>query len=287
MRRNTRRITAALASTVGALLLTTVGANADLTDPVTVDPVTLGDYTPGSWVVATFNVLGNSHTAGSDPRPSGTVRMVPAVQLLRDSAVDIVGLQELETIQATAFKKLATEYRLYSPPKDTRDSIAWRKDKFDLVATDGVRIPYRENWRTMPVVLLRDKVTKRRVIVMSVHNVAGSEATWVHRRAVSLRNELATIQELKTTWRVPVLFVGDFNDRTESFYCKMLTNNLLSSSVWWTTPTCALPSRAGIDWIFGSPSWRFTGYLKLQGGLVAEASDHPFVVARVTRRTAS
>jgi len=285
MRRNTRRITAALATTAGALLLTTVGASADLTHTYTVDPVTLGAPTTGSFVTATFNVLGNSHTAGADPRPSGAVRMGYTMQLLRENAVDLVGLQELETKQATAFKSLAgSEYKLYSPPNDTRDSIAWRADRFDLIAADGVSVPYKENWRTMPVVLLRDKTTRKQFWVMSVHNVAGSEATFVKRRAISLRNELDKIKALRAKRHVPVLFLGDFNDRSESFYCQMLSSRFTSSSVWWTTPLCALPSRAGIDWIFGTgTALRFTGYVKQDGGLVDLASDHPLVLARVVR----
>jgi endonuclease/exonuclease/phosphatase family metal-dependent hydrolase len=289
-----RRLTVALATTVGAVLLsgtvvagTAAAHDGEADDPVLVDPQTLGEALPTSYVAATFNVLGNSHTAGSDPRPSGATRMVATVELLRQNAVDVVGLQELEKPQKRAFQELAGEtYRVYSPPNDPRDSIAWRRSRFALVGTDGVRIPYKENVRTMPVVILRDRLTGKRTIVMSVHNVAGAGDLWVKRRAISVRRELAKIAELRTATGLPVLFVGDFNDRSQRFYCRMAANELPSSSVWWQTvppATCELPRRAGIDWIFGNPGLAFTGYLKLDGGLVDEASDHPFVVARVLR----
>ena len=287
-RRSTRMRTV-LAATAGAVLLSgALAGTAAARDGATylADPQTIGEALPTTFVTATFNVLGASHTAGSDPRPSGAERMVPAVQLLRQNAVDVVGLQELEKPQARAFKQLATEYRLYSPPNDPRDSIAWRASRFDLVGTDGVSIPYKQNWRTMPVVVLRDKVTGKRTIVMSVHNVAGAGSKWVKRRLVSLRREWTKIAELRAGTNLPVVFMGDFNDRREIFYCKMRSKEQYSSSVWWQLQdpsTCTLPRRAGIDWIFGSPDLSFTGYLKLDGGLVDEASDHPLIVSRVLR----
>jgi endonuclease/exonuclease/phosphatase family metal-dependent hydrolase len=251
----------------------------------TSDPGTLGEEVPGSFVTATFNVLGASHTAGSDPRPSGATRMVTTVQLLQENAVDLVGLQELENSQKRAFQQLAgTTYQLYYPGTDPRDAIAFRRSRFQLVGTDGVRVPYREHVRTMPVVILRDKQTGKRTIVMSVHNVAGAGDLWVKRRAISLNRELAKIAALRTEKMLPVIFLGDFNDRREYFYCKMLTAELPSASVWWLAqPTCELPRRAGIDWIFGSPGITFTGYEKQDGGLVDEASDHPLVLARTLR----
>jgi endonuclease/exonuclease/phosphatase family metal-dependent hydrolase len=286
---STRRITAALASTVGALLLSSLGGPAASADPyadLPADPGTLGEVLPGSFVTATFNVLGNSHTAGSDPRPSGAARMVPAVQLLQDNGVDVVGFQELENPQRDAFTKLAgSTYQLYYPGKDPRDSIAFRKDRFELVGSDtSIRIPYRRNVRTMPVVILKDKVTGQKTIFLSVHNVAGAGAKWVERRLTSLRREFRGITRLREATGLPVVFLGDFNDRREIFYCKVLSKSLFSSSVWWLAEkTCSLPRRAGIDWIFGTPEVTFTGYEKQDGGLVDAATDHPLVLARVLR----
>jgi endonuclease/exonuclease/phosphatase family metal-dependent hydrolase len=287
-------LSTAVAGTVGAALLAALGpAAAAETGSVSTqttaptyawDPGTLGDAVPGSFVAATFNVLGASHTAGSDPRPSGTVRMAWTVQLLQDNGVDLVGLQELETPQKTAFQNLVgSTYRMYSPNGDPRDSIAWRRSRFALVSTDGVRVPYKLHERTMPIVTLRDRVTGRKIIVLSVHNVAGTTSTFVNRREISVRRELAKVAALRTSTGLPVMWLGDFNDYRQSFYCRMLTNELTSSSVWWTTPTCELPRRAGIDWIFGNPGIRFTGYVKQDGGLVDQASDHPLVLARVLR----
>ena len=285
-----RRLTAVVAATLGAgLLATTAGTTAaDAAGTVrartySVDPQILGDEVPSSFVTATFNVLGGSHTTG-DPSRSGTVRMGYTVQLLQGNRVDLVGLQELETKQATAFKQLAgTTYQLYSPPRDTRDSIAWRRSRFDLVRADGVRVPYKLHWRTMPIVELRDKVTGQQFRVLSVHNVAGKESVFVKRRAISVRLETEKIRALQATRPMPTFVMGDFNDRTQAFYCQMLGNQLFSSSVWWTTPVCSLPSRPQIDWIFGSSEVRFTGYVRQDGGLVDLASDHPLILARASR----
>jgi endonuclease/exonuclease/phosphatase family metal-dependent hydrolase len=303
-----RRCTVAFATTVGAALLATIAGPASAYDgwnggynggdtggwnggtdpgtvtppPLPVDPGTLGDPIAGSFVTATFNVLGNSHTAGADPRPSGATRMVSSVQILQDNQVDLVGFQELENPQYRAFQRLAgATYQIVIPGKDPRDSIAFRRDRFELVGVDSsVRIPYRQHVRTMPFVTLRDKVTGKKLMVLSVHNVSGQGPKWQQRRAVSVKRELAAIARARAATGLPVVAVGDFNDRSQPFYCQMLTAEMASSSVWWTQPTCELPRRAGIDWIFGSPDVRFTGYLKLDGGIVDQATDHPVVLAR-------
>ena len=305
-----RRWSVALATTVGAALLATAGGPASAYDgwnggynggdtggwnggtdpgtvtppPLPVDPGTLGDPIAGSFVTATFNVLGHSHTAGADPRPSGPKRMVWSVQILQENQVDLVGFQELENKQYRAFKRLAgATYQIYVPGNDPRDSIAFRRDRFELVGKDSsVRIPYRENVREMPLVRLKDKLTGKELYVLSVHNVSGQGAKWANRRAVSVKRELAAIARLRATTGLPVVAVGDFNDRSQPFYCQMLTAEMVSSSVWWAQPTCELPSRAGIDWVFGSPDVRFTGYLKLDGGIVDQATDHPVVLARTS-----
>jgi hypothetical protein len=150
----------------------------------------------------------------------------------------------------------------------------------------------------MPVVILRDRLTGQRSIVMSVHNVAGQGTLWEQRRAVSVRRELAGIARLRAATGLPVVFVGDFNDRTEPFYCRMTSAALASASTWWapvvppttdpvtgvvTPAPCTLPRFAGIDWIWGSTGVTFTGYQKIKEGLVLQATDHPLYLARVVR----
>src|SRR4051812_37876679 len=91
-----RRLTAVLAATLGAGLLATTGTTAaDAAGTVRArtyptDPQVLGEALPSSFVTATFNVLGGSHTAG-DPARSGPVRMGYTVQLLKANRVDLVG----------------------------------------------------------------------------------------------------------------------------------------------------------------------------------------------------
>ena len=298
--RTRRRLTVAAAATLGAGLLATTGgqAVAGVYDTPK-DPNTLGEAVPGSFVTATLNVLGASHTKAGSGRPSGAARMVYSAQLLTTNAVDVVGLQELELSQARAFNRLlGTTYQLYYPGKDTRDAIAFRRDRFQLVATDtSVRIPYRLHTRTMPVVVLRDRQTGLRTAVMSVHNVSGQGTVWQNRRTVSVTRELAGIARLKAKG-LPVIAVGDFNDRSQAFYCRMSGSKLASASAWWapvvapttdpvtgivTPAPCTVPRYAGIDWIWGSEGVSFLGYVKQNDSLVAQATDHPFYLARVVR----
>ena len=109
--------------------------------------------------MATFNVLGDSHTGREARRAgmaSGPARIRGAVQLLERYGVDVVGLQEFQRPQAVAFTRLAgSTYALWSAPGDTENAIAYRRDRWSLVGAETVAIPYfNGHIRRMPVVRL-------------------------------------------------------------------------------------------------------------------------------------
>ena len=72
---------------------------------------------------------------------------------------------------------MAPEYQVFPglsrSPMDGENSVAWRKDRFELVAAATQSIPYfHGHAANMPIVLLRDKKSKAEFYVTSYHNPA-------------------------------------------------------------------------------------------------------------------
>jgi endonuclease/exonuclease/phosphatase family metal-dependent hydrolase len=253
--------------------------------------------------IATFNVLGNSHTTkhGDKPdRPSGTKRMAWTVQALDAARPSIVGFQEMERIQYGVFRKLTGgTYATY--PGDDPDqlvvanNIAWRTDTWRLLSATTFTAPYfYGKYSRRPLVLLQNVHTGQEVYVMNTHNpadVRGKAAKW-RNQAVAI--EAALITHLRSTHPgIPVLFTGDMNDWA-NFYCPITAKAPVHSAYGGThvlTPTnqCTPPTFANkginpkpIDWIVGTPDVAFSGATQLQDSVVKQASDHPLYWATAT-----
>lgn len=248
---------------------------------------------PATFRVATFNVLGSSHTSphGDEAaRPSGVNRISRAIAVLDQHQVQVVGLQEFETIQAQTFlNQTHGVWQIYpGPTGDTRDAIAWRTDAFDLVQEQVVRIPYFNGGLTdMPVVLLRDKRTGKQVYFFNVHNSADTYK-YHHQqgnRTTAMDREVQIIKQMRA-YKIPVIFTGDLNERDDAF-CYFTANAPLHAAYGGTnTANACAPPRIGgnvpIDWIFGTPEVTFTEPLFDHSDLVRVATDHPFYAATVT-----
>ena len=180
-------------------------------------PSTTGTPASGSFVLASFNVLGNSHTGPGGHHPgwaNGAARMRGAINLLDRSGAEVAGLQELQRPQRQALVRLAgNRYAVYSPPGDTDNSITWRRDRWSFVSADTVPIPYfHGNIRDMPIVRLRNLATKGDAIFVNVHNPADVHGNAARFRAEAMRRELAIMRSL-ARYDVPAFLTGDFNAR--------------------------------------------------------------------------
>lgn len=243
----------------------------------------------GSFIVATFNVLGHSHTArGGKKRrqfASSGRRMNRSIGLLESNRVSLVGLQEFQRPQRRMFLRRTKGWGLHSPRSDPQDSIAWRTNRFKLLRKDSIDVPYFKSNRPMPVVTLRDRATGRKLSVISVHNPAnrGTKRKMAKRRHIAVGRELRAVERLKRTTGAPVILMGDFNDNGRRFYCRVVNRGMHASSRGTRGKQCR-PSRGnGIDWIFATKKIRFRGHMALRGGVVARTTDHPLVLARVRR----
>jgi endonuclease/exonuclease/phosphatase family metal-dependent hydrolase len=243
---------------------------------------------PTSFRVATFNVLGDSHTRpGGNKRgwASGTTRMGWATSVIQGSGADVVGLQELEIAQARTFiRRAGGGWDLFPGPAGgtltVRNSIAWRTGDWERVSTRTVPIPYFHGNRVpMPVVELRNRESGQNVYFINVHNPAttsrhGNNAKW---RSMAMSIELNLVRELRA--KAPVVITGDFNERAQAI-CRMTSGGHLRAAAYAGVASgCAAPRNSGIDWIFGTPEMGFSGYNRHRSGLVSKATDHPFVIS--------
>lgn len=243
---------------------------------------------PG-FMVAAFNVLGASHTAASKKSkyPSYSVRTPKQVAFLAKYKLDVIGLQEFQKKNRTAF--LAAAKDTYSafpsptedPKADSENSIIWRNSTMEFVSGTTLDVPYFEGRiRKMPVVELRQRSTGLTAYFINVHNPAsvkpyGNQSKW---RAKAIAIERAKVIELRKTGKA-VFLTGDLNDR-EKAYCPLSAGGLMySANTVPSTGACKMPKRASIDWVLVSGG-TFSSYLQDWSGKDQKLTDHPIITSR-------
>lgn len=241
--------------------------------PALAQPAAAAVSTGVGFTIATFNVLGSSHTAPGGKHPamaSGPARMRDAVRLLDGAAVDVVGFQEFQANQAHAFTRLAGDrYAWWSPTGDTENAIGWRRADWERVDQTIVAIPYFDGHeRQMPAVTLRFVHTGDVFTFANFHNPADTgrypnQGRW---RREATRREIRFVAR-----RDGATFVtGDMNEHRS--YVRKVARYLVPA---------APRHYNGIDWILGPPGTRFEGHTVDDGPLVDRTTDHPFMYARV------
>lgn len=240
-----------------------------------------------SFIVSSFNVLGNNHTInGARGKAPGTTRIRWAVDLLEDNQVSVAGLQEFQSPQLKALRVAAPQYAMYPGAslghRLTQNSIIWDKSVWSRERAETTPIPYfRGQPVRMPHVLLRHRVTGQQVWFMNYHNPAqvnGPAGQW-RREATSI--EAALANELMET--APVVMTGDFNAR-ESFFCQVSREAPLHSADggYHSNGQCRPPAEPVVDWILGSPEVVFTDSVIDRRPRVKRVSDHAMIRATAT-----
>jgi endonuclease/exonuclease/phosphatase family metal-dependent hydrolase len=250
-------------------------AEAELTPPVT-------------FRMASFNVLGSSHSSGGGNKPGfaeGPVRMGWTVDLLRASGVSVVGFQEYEPNQHHTFvRRTGGSWGVFPGmsmgTRGVRNSVAWSSATWELVEAHTSTIPYfRGNPVPMPYVLLEHRETGQRAWFISIHNPTsnpkrGNNQRW---RNIATQRERALMSDLASSG-TPVFLTGDFNERNEAF-CQITAGGVAQAAQGGSGgPPCRPPAAMGIDWIFGTPDVTFSGYVRRQDAAVRRASDHPLIL---------
>ena len=245
-----------------------------------------------SFRVASFNILGHSHTVRGGDRKgfaNGVRRMGFAYRILQNNRVHVVGFQELQPPQLEKFNKLTDRtWGVYPAGRyeniAMHNSIAWKKRAWERVDASYINIPYFQGKPVkMPVVKLRHRKTGRAVYFANFHNPAdvnGNAQKW---RDQARRKQIALAKRIGRTG-VPLVITGDMNER-EKYFCNMVAQAPMRAANGGRNPKgkpCDPPRPMGIDWIFGSRYMKFHGYEKAQTRLVRKTTDHPFIVARAT-----
>ena len=281
MRRSPRPVRAALLTLATALgtLVPATGASS---------PAAAGS--PDEFVIASFNVLGASHTDGRHDRgfDRSGVRLRRAIKVLDRTGADVVGLQEFQLPQRNRFvARVGDQWGLHSGySHNTDNTIAWRTDRFSYVDGWTRRVPYfHGRMRKMPIVALRSRASGQTIYVMNVHNPADSKGNAERWRRKAMRIERKVTSRLTQQLHAPVFLTGDMNDR-EDFFCPFTGNGVMHSFLGGSNPpgTSCAPPRSGIDWVFGNQYVEFSSPQIDRSWLVARTSDHPIVSAHVVLR---
>jgi hypothetical protein len=236
--------------------------------------------------VISFNVLGSSHTRGRGGRPAGVTRIGGAARLV--AGTPLVGLQELQSDQTASLARRLPGYGIYPGNSlgrpHSENSLMWRQDLFTPLELHTIGIPYhRGRTRQMPYVKLRH-VSGTEVWAANFHNPAstqraGNNGRW---RRVAVQREIALARRLQADG-TPVIFTGDFNDRS-AFFCPIVRSGALRASNGGDAGPgfCRVPGGAPVDWIVGSPDISWSGYTVSRSRRVRWTSDHPLVAATAT-----
>lgn len=237
-----------------------------------------------SFRIASFNVLGHSHTVRGGDQTTYTgssARMAWTLPQIEAAAADVVGFQELQTPQYAAFRQAAPGWEGWPGTAvgrhDVDNTLVWNTATFRAVDKRTIAIPYFwGHTREMPYVLLEHLSSKQRIWVANFHNPAHKYgASHAQHRQEALRREIRLANDLTKTG-YPVFFTGDMNDRIA--YCRAVTSG---SDLRWAGGSCT-GRRAPVDWILGSSRVAFTDYRIAERGIVGRISDHPLISATAT-----
>jgi endonuclease/exonuclease/phosphatase family metal-dependent hydrolase len=207
-----------------------------------------------------------------------------AVQLIKSHQVDVVGLQEFQPQQyAKWVKKASSQYDMFPGYIDTigflRNSIAWRKDKFRLVSSSWLKLPYfHGEVLRMPLVLLQSIQTGQQIYFMNFQNpadVRGNAQKW---RLIGQRLQIALVNQLKASNNLPIVWTGDFNAKQQAF-CRVTAQAAMvsASGGYRSATTCQPPAGMVVDWIFGSQV-QFSNYVQDRSAKVVRTTDHHMLV---------
>lgn len=195
-----------------------------------------------------------------------------AVAAMKKHNIDVAGMQEFQGDQQKAFKRLAPDFGVVG----TNDNaIVYNKKKFSLVKKDSFKIPYFEgHMKEMPIALLQDKATGKKMWVVNIHNPADTKdhPHNAKNRARAIGIEQRLMKKLQATG-YPVIFTGDFNARSG------VDQSMNKAGMDSAAPNKA---RSEIDYIFGSNGVNFSNYTADHSTQANHSSDHPLIVSTAT-----
>lgn len=257
-----------------------------LSGPAAGAPDEVGRALSTEVTVASFNVLGSSHTRQHARYASGVHRTDGVVRLIERHDVEVVGFQEMQSDQLHEFlDRTGGRYDVHPGftmrDLDTENSLAWDRTEWEALERRTVDIPYFDgNPRPMPVVKLRNLGTGMTAWFVNVHNPATNEKHpgqdgW-RRKAIDL--EVALLRKLSQSG-LPVFLTGDLNEREQAF-CPITGGAPMQAARGGShmDGVCRAEDPRYVDWVFGHRKVEFHHYQELRDALVRRTSDHPLIV---------
>ena len=190
---------------------------------------------PSSNKVLSYNVYYGADLPDSTGL-SVTDRYLKVVQKIVEEDADIVMMQEYTGVFDNIFQENATAYSVYGQVHsasygDERAPIAWKTDKYDLAASGSFEVP--GDWcsgkqypRAVNWVLLKEKLTGKQLLVMSVHAQPDDENEEARNKMMLLVAQKAA--ELSQQYGAPIIMGGDFNmGQTSQAYKNLTETGLL------------------------------------------------------------
>lgn len=280
-----------LGALAGALALALSGAAVATVPAQSADAA--GSTMSAPFTVASFNVLGASHTENPD-RGFATYqsRMRRTVGLIEREGFDIVGFQEYQSPQHKLFMQLTAGSWNAFPGlslgrRPVQNSIVWRTAEWQPVEKHTYKIPYfYGKLVTQPYMKLRNKQTGLEVWVINTHNPADSRGPAQRWRDQAVAIQIDLANRLERTG-APVFLVGDFNDREEAFCPITASTNLKASAPGggWSDGRCTAPRYTRVDWVFLSRPVSVLNHVMLKNAETGYITDHPVVFAEVSAPT--
>lgn len=229
--------------------------------------------------MAVLNILGSNHTPNGSRYASGRTRAGWAAGVV--DGFDLVGFSEIQSDQlGVLYGAIGNRFSFFPGTSlgnaGVPTNLMWRTDRFEMVDSGSVSIPFVGQSRLMPYVRLRDLESKKEFWVMNAHN-APRERQSERNAAVAI--EIAKLKELIATG-LPVFFMGDLNEKSTVF-CKVTSALPMAAANGGSSGGgCSLPGAAKIDWIFGTTDQvDFSGYSQSRSGSVPRITDHHLVSA--------
>lgn len=242
-----------------------------------------------SFRLASFNMLGSQHTARGGDKPgfaSGVQRARWAVSLMNDRGYDVAGLQEAQRDQLAVVLS-SGDWKSFPDPATSRtpataQSVVWRDDVWELVEGRSFPIPFLDQQRQQPMVLLRHRATGREMWFVNVHLAPRRDRRdgEGERNAgtLALAAQVRGLQEAG----LPIAVTGDMNEHGE-IYCDLTsTTALVSASGGSNSGRCLPPRRMRVDWVFGTPDLGWSGFRFAVDAQVRRVTDHTIPVVEVT-----
>ena len=240
--------------------------------------------------VASFNILGASHTARSSRYATYTPRLNRAVTLMnsaqarrgRHPGVPGDAVRLLRAPGATSKTWGAYYWNPAGKKRDTENAIIWRKSTMEFVSGHDLRHPLLQRQHPARAGRAAAREVDRAHGVLHQRAQPGQRARATQRSSAPRRSRSRSRRSSScaATGR-PVFLTGDFNDRAEGVLpadgrtsCSISPNSIPSM-------TCVYPRQSSIDWIFAAGQTRFSYFAARHLPAAGQRiSDHPVVQAR-------